>query len=274
MAEDMGGRNGDNKTAPNNDGLKKEPKRPVILRPNQETYKSRRNPDPPNWVEKWTLIVLVLTFFAACYAGYEADRLATDTETTISRADSAAETQHLDTLDVLARSDIANQLSGVSMLLSERAWVAPIEAVFTKPPAINSIVAAVVQYQNTGRLPATDLAIAQDMRYVATYRVRGSYGFKPPRIKSCENLLPMKDGETVFPSQRTIYTTGIPPEKALLYRDTLQQKSEVLVWQGCCAYRTFAQPHKSRFCFWLRPQDKAPISDWVWNFCSTGNSAD
>jgi hypothetical protein len=67
----------------------------------------RRDSDPPNWADKGTLAILVLTFGAAYYAGHEADRLATDTETALSDARTVASQTHTDNVAALAKTDEA-----------------------------------------------------------------------------------------------------------------------------------------------------------------------
>jgi hypothetical protein len=71
----------------------KEPPRAVSGVGDEQTCEAKQNPKKSNWVEKGTLGVLFLTFVAACYAGYEADRLANLTQTLVSDGAEAAATQ-------------------------------------------------------------------------------------------------------------------------------------------------------------------------------------
>ncbi len=58
-----------------------------------------KSPDPPNWVEKWSFIVLVCAFFAALYAGVEANRLANLTHDALADARLTANTSHNDSIN-------------------------------------------------------------------------------------------------------------------------------------------------------------------------------
>jgi hypothetical protein len=64
---------------------------------------SRYTPKPPNWVEIWTLIVLVCAFGAALYAGHEARRLADSTDVSIAKADESATKQREISVDAEQR---------------------------------------------------------------------------------------------------------------------------------------------------------------------------
>jgi hypothetical protein len=59
----------------------------------QNPADAKREPEPPNWVEIWGLIVLVFTFIAAFLAACEAHRLVSSTERAIKASDDAAEKQ-------------------------------------------------------------------------------------------------------------------------------------------------------------------------------------
>lgn len=58
-----------------------------------------REPDPPNWVEKWTFVALVLTFGAAMLASVEAWRLADLTQDALRDARVAAQSSHNDNIN-------------------------------------------------------------------------------------------------------------------------------------------------------------------------------
>lgn len=66
-------------------------------RPNSSTEQNpastKREPDPPNWVEVWSFRVLVLAFLAAAAGAFEAHRLVTATNKAIADANSAATNQ-------------------------------------------------------------------------------------------------------------------------------------------------------------------------------------
>jgi hypothetical protein len=73
-------------------------------RPRHRENKSdlrEEHPDKPNWVEKGTLIVLGFTLLAACFAGYEAGRLADLTHDMERDAQAAADLTHADNVNSL-----------------------------------------------------------------------------------------------------------------------------------------------------------------------------
>jgi len=104
------------------------------------TSTAEHNPYLPNWVEQGTLVVLFLAFLAACYAGYEADRLAAATESALSDARIVAKQAHSD---------------NVALLVSQtRPWVN-----FGLDPASISLkkglpFSAMIQWTNIGHSPA------------------------------------------------------------------------------------------------------------------------
>jgi hypothetical protein len=88
----------------------------VITNDNRQIYPhaTQESRKKPSWVEKGTLIVLALTFLAALFAGYEANRLANLTNTAVNDAESAATKQKADTAQALEFAKEAAEASGVS----------------------------------------------------------------------------------------------------------------------------------------------------------------
>jgi hypothetical protein len=75
---------------------------------NGEAGRPNNEPEPPNWVEKWTFIVVVIALVVAAVAAYEADRLARDTEVALEDARNAARQSHIDSVN--AEINTANAL--------------------------------------------------------------------------------------------------------------------------------------------------------------------
>jgi len=92
MSEDSTGKGTDQESHARNNGPNIE-EQPLRLPPNRNggdgPADHERSPDPPNWVEKGTLLALILTLFAAGLAAFEADRLARDTEIALGDARTA-----------------------------------------------------------------------------------------------------------------------------------------------------------------------------------------
>jgi hypothetical protein len=93
MTDNTIGKHANEKTGADQNGA--DQKNPSVLATPRDIDSNApiRKPKPPNWVEKWTLIALVFTFFAALYAGYEATRLANGTDRLVRDAEDTAERQ-------------------------------------------------------------------------------------------------------------------------------------------------------------------------------------
>jgi hypothetical protein len=109
MASDSIGRDGDK--VPCGDKNKSNDHGGLTIFITQDTHTNTKPPnthseakDQPNWVEKWTLVVLFLAFIAATYAGYEANRLADLTQIVIDDAAKVSKQQAQDTTTALGLS--------------------------------------------------------------------------------------------------------------------------------------------------------------------------
>jgi len=169
-------------------------------------------------------------------------------------------------------ADQSLSISRRTFMLGERAWIAIAGITVQGTPAIGERIRVLMDYQNTGRSPAADLNIAQQMSYVDTHPVANTWGFSNPKVTLCDNIRPLRGGETVFPGR--VSQTFIPPELQTTYSERLLNHRAILVWQGCFAYTTLGQAHVTRFCYWLRPEEGAAPANWTWNPCYGENSAD
>lgn len=162
-----------------------------------------------------------------------------------------------------------------ALVAGNRAWLAPISGTFQKPPVLGQPILLVVNYQNTGREPARSSVHFQSVWKVNTTKnLGGGVRFTPVPNTTCNGLVPSEGSQTIYPSATQFYQSSIPPRADFVVDNALINQDIILQWQGCFVYLTFDSPHKSAFCFWLRPIDNEPITNWSWNFCTSGNFAD
>jgi len=114
MSRNRGRFGGDHKSGEHHNRSNDKQQRTSGSNGNNETNQAKRRPNKPNWVDKGTLIVLLFTLGAACYAGYEADRLADGTDRLVASAGDTAKRQlraYVGILpgDVENFGDVANQ---------------------------------------------------------------------------------------------------------------------------------------------------------------------
>jgi hypothetical protein len=155
---------------------------------------------------------------------------------------------------------------------ANRAWIAPIAAEFAEEPKAEAHWIVRIKFHNVGRDPALGtvwkldgVSIPGSSAGVET----GAIGVPPNQ--TCSGLSPPKDGRSAFPDHE--YTTDYTFTSGhLLDKVSVLNNETTLFMHGCFAYKTFAEPHTTEFCFYAALPNKA-IDHWHWNFCPGGNSA-
>ncbi|MHB8624439.1 MAG: hypothetical protein ACYC9J_10885 [Sulfuricaulis sp.] len=187
-------------SGPHHDHANGESQRTVRRDADDHSSQHQNSPDPPNWVEKGTLIVLAFTLFAACIAGYEAGRLADLTQTVINDERTRSSQQATDTQNALtktdnlikATTDLATQakrqadVAQKTLVTGQRAWLG-IAGVAVNVGSENRIV---VRITNSGKTPALNVHgcmittnIGKNEPFVppaCPYDPKGSMGILPP----------------------------------------------------------------------------------------------
>ena len=156
MSDKSTGESGDKKPDAANNCADHEPSWVTLCTDtNPQADKHKKEAAPPNWVEKWTFWVLVFAAFAACWAAFEADRLANLTSRALVDARNSAQSAHDDT--IRAENLTADSLG----LARESTNAAAVMARVTSQSATNYIAAERGQFvadnmQITGLKQAPD----------------------------------------------------------------------------------------------------------------------
>lgn len=130
-------------------------------------------------------------------------------------------------------------------------------------------------YQNIGKEPARNLTYYQEARLASVMKENDIVtGFQLPTDDICEKAYNIGIGSAVFPSTSPQYSLGLPPQKGHPLDPTIEKQENVLIWRGCLKYDTFQSQHYTKFCYWLRSEEGAPLAAWQWNFCLTDNDFD
>jgi hypothetical protein len=186
---------------------------------NPDTDTAKHSPEPPNWVDKGTLVVLILAFLAAIYAGYEASRLADGTDRLVTTADDSAKRQ-LRAYVGIVPGDIEN--------FGDRE-----KQVFT------------MTRKNYGPTPAYDLIVTSVGQSIIKIGDPIPSGIvpPPPDIRGTITLFP--SAELPFRVNRIAPTIGADLISALMQSDNVQ-----FVYWGALEYHdAFDKRHTTNFCF-------------------------
>jgi hypothetical protein len=311
MSEQIGGQHAEGESAPHQDATGHEPPRPPRPPRNRDSNGSDKNPDPPNWVEKGTLIVLVVTFLAAAAAAVEGDRLARDTEDALADARLSGQITHNDavnsenltadalgqaarnaiithndTLDVIGKSDAANLISRHAADAGERAWVYPTQTTMEGDLAVGQPIKVLVQYINSGREPASAFVAVE--RFVPFSKEEWNGGKAAQSLEDWRKNICFKmaydpkapkDAATraVYPQVgQTTYNMEIGSDdpsfpKKFTVADDLKNGGQVVAFQGCFIYRTIGSTHHTAFCNYYQNAVTKPPA---LNICTVGNNSD
>jgi hypothetical protein len=161
-----------------------------------------------------------------------------------------------------------------SLIESQRAWVGPRNVRSNNAPLLQQPLDAIVEYQNTGRDPATETIRGIEV-FTATKEENQS-GKVTRRVadftSKCVIMWQPQSATVVYP------TTGANPGYELTARIDANMVDEEVISgaksiyiSGCFVYKTFQTIHRSWFCYYYNTDRTKPAN---WTICEAGNSAD
>jgi carboxylesterase type B len=161
-----------------------------------------------------------------------------------------------------------------SLIASQRAWVGPRNVKTDGPPVLDQPLEAILEYQNTGREPATETI--RDIDVFTVTKEEDEAGVTSKRIddfiSKCKIIWRPQQASVVYPTTGFAagynFTNTIPG--ALIDEDVVAGTKSIVA-AGCFVYKTFGQIHRSWFCYFFRNGKTKPST---WNICETGNNAD
>ena len=153
-----------------------------------------------------------------------------------------------------------------TLLASQRAWLAPFNAVVIGDFESGKESRFQVSYRNVGREPASNIKRALSIAWPKK-------GQNPQWHDSC--LFATNDTEavlTAYPSEQIGYTVEVNLKNIPAFE--ILSGEQTLHLSGCLAYDTFGARHYSKFCFYWVHEEGKPLKEWKWLYCPTGNEAD
>lgn len=210
---------------------------------NQDRWKSNFD----RVVSAATLLVLIATFFAALFAGMEADRLANLTHDVITHSDKAADRQHLDTLAAISKAGRANDIFQDTEKRQLRAYIG------VQPATIGADAGQMFlkfYFHNYGHTPA--------------YRLRSEGGHAVAHFPMHHNERFAVHPTRAFGYSVTAFPQNDPPHDArvpLPYRVGEEFSQEIAaglvlyVYGRVDYYDAFGESHYTVFCTGVTFQD-------------------
>lgn len=166
----------------------------------------------------------------------------------------------------------ANETNTQILAVDRRAWIAPKGADLAGPVEVGRPLAFTVSYGNTGREPATDLAVS-GVGALAPAPANGAWdGFVVSQNQSCQGIATIADGPVVFPSAIDAYSYRLSTSAGLVDA-TVLSGVQVFYVEGCFAYDTAGDTHVSAYCFYLRPDAGTAPQNWSFRPCPGGSYA-
>jgi hypothetical protein len=160
---------------------------------------------------------------------------------------------------------------------SNRAWLAPMAASLVSKAENGKPINLVLQYNNVGRAPASDINISYALNVFPNEAIDNGKAMAAiadsPDV--CQNVEPAI-GTVVFPGPPARLFLGInqtDPKsgKHIPLYDAYMSGNQTLAARFCIAYTTFGVTHKSAFCYLHRPDAAGGLGLIQ---CVVGNHAD
>jgi hypothetical protein len=169
-------------------------------------------------------------------------------------------------------ADVAAQTSETNkelLAVDRRAWIAPKSADLAGAVEAGKPLAFTVSYGNTGKEPATNLAIS-GVGSLTPAPANGAWDtFVVAENQACQGIATIADGPVVFPSAIDAYRYRFSTS-ATLVDATVLTGAQVFYVEGCFAYDTAGDTHLSAYCFYLRPEAGTPPQNWTFRPCPGG----
>jgi hypothetical protein len=181
-----------------------------------------------------------------------------------------------DTHDLAQAAVQQSDTAKLTLVANQRAWIAPVLAQLTKPVGALSPAGLRIIYENTGRQPALGFTHAEQGGGIL-FDGKNWEALRVGENTTCQNLKPEEGTNVVYPSVHfgNSFDYDVMPSKdEAAFANQILNGSRILWINGCFAYRTFGEKHKSAFCFYLLPAPEKPMSTWTFRNCPTGNFAD
>jgi len=219
--------------------------------------------------EKWTTIgVWLYTILTAAITGTAihqvrlSERSADAAQTAANAAKSSAE---------------ANVGQLTEMKNAGRAWVSPITMQLDRPLSAGFPLMFHLVIQNSGREPALAFAIRLVPNVISNIPPITDWDSAAfPKNQTCDSLYPVDGGGVVYPGAGAITRSDALRDigmNRLAFAATVNQTS-IFYIEGCIAYLTLGKPHKSGFCYFLKPPFESSGAGLDFKICPTGNQAD
>jgi len=163
----------------------------------------------------------------------------------------------------------ANETNKELLAVDRRAWVAPKSADLAGTVEAGKPLAFTISYGNTGKEPATNLAIS-GVGALAPAPANGAWEtLVVGENQACQGIETIADGPVVFPSAIDAYSYRLTTS-ATLIDPTVLSGAQVFYVEGCFAYDTAGDTHVSAYCFYLRPDASTPPQNWTFRPCPGG----
>jgi hypothetical protein len=173
-----------------------------------------------------------------------------------------------------------DRTTNAALIAANRAWVGPIAATMSNPVKDQPLTIT-VQYQNTGREPALNVAgyHSSDIYSVEDWNNGNAAKAIEDFAAVCLKFDSASDIQVVYPNTGNSSYTGTfkTNEAALnthkyLVTDNLIAGKEIYATQGCFSYVTLHQHHHSAFCYYYWTE--TALNPPSMSICNIGNNAD
>ncbi len=171
----------------------------------------------------------------------------------------------------------ATKINRDAFAATQRAWLAPTNALFDRPVKSGEQVSIGIVYDNVGREPALNVTHGEEVHWVNSPKVSNvSPEFWANQLlganATCDHPTE-SDRIVAYPSSHSSYRTHVLI-KSDSFADELLWREKTLYIQGCIAYETVGAERHSAYCIYFEPDAAKPPEQWQFRFCADGNFAD
>lgn len=165
-----------------------------------------------------------------------------------------------------------------SLMLSERAWISPINANLVAPIEEGKVIRFQVVFINSGKEPAINIAYSSQNGVIKAPPYEDWSSLAVDKNTTCDGLRTIIGSGAMAPSTGNIingrgFDSGSGKDPITASKSIIDGIFHYYI-RGCIAYTTFEEPHFSSFCYVLQTRFGIEWKQLVFRPCNIGFESD
>lgn len=164
------------------------------------------------------------------------------------------------------------RVSQYASAANQRAWIGPRNARISAEPQLSEPITIILEYQNTGREPATNFTYEVES-FTATREEESKSGLRRTTsfMNKCMSASQLSHGQVIYPTTGSSFYILSTRLDGKMVDEKVVSGNKTIYFQGCLSYQTLMTVHHSFFCYYYK---KGDTKSGRMGICNAGHNAD